>query len=436
MNILLVQPRSTDLEVIYPVGLAHVAAVLKARGHTVAGADLAFAPLPALEASLAGAGPAWVAVWGDFHGENRFRDVLRWLRAHTGAPIVVGGPYPSVCHEDLLSEGLIDVALLGEAEPTAADLARALADDDALTSVPGIAWRDGQGETRLSAPRPPLASLDELPPADREVFPLAPYYGMLNRRRRYTALWTSRGCDHRCGHCAVPRACGHWRARSAKAVVEEISRLAIDHGIREVHVEDDDFLADRDRALEIARRLSAARFDVIWQAANGVRADELDEELLTAMAESGCYRIEIGLESLDPAVAERLGRPFDPDRLARIVRLARRLGIEPGGYFILGLPGESLNSTARMAERARKLGLVLASFSLYRPVPGSPLYETADGRVAAADRPDVRALAASAARQFYLRPRTVPLALRYVRCLPRAVKAFARYRGLRRRERT
>ena len=39
-------------------------------------------------------------------------------------------------------------------------------------------------------------------------------------------------------------------------------------------------------------------------------------------------------------------------------------------------------------------------------------------------------VAAWAARKFYLRLRTVPLALRYIRCMPRALAALARYRRL------
>lgn len=447
MNILLVQPRFLDYEVTYPLGLAHVGAVLTRAGHRVVGLDLAFASLSELEALLSRERPGWVGVSVIFGAHEAAHGLLAWLKSRAVAPIVVGGPYATTCFEELLSEGLADVCVLGEGERTAVDLTRALEGGRPLDGVPGLAFRDGAGSVRRTDPRPPIDDLDRLPFPDRRLFPLLRYHAMLTRRSRHAAVVTSRGCPHHCAYCPVDRLWGPWRGRSPENVIAEIHQLATRRGIREFHVEDSNFLADRARALAITRLLARERLGVVWQIANGVRPGDVDEDLLGALAEGGCYRIEFGIETLNPDVAAAIGRPIEVPHLRRIIRAARSVGIETGGYFILGLPGETAESARDTVQGAVDLGLDLAAFSLFRPVPGSRFHETltrksgGKSRDSIGDRPghtpgsspgmpspDFRALARTAARRFYLRPAAVPFALRYLRYLPQALQALARYR--------
>jgi len=152
-------------------------------------------------------------------------------------------------------------------------------------------------------------------------------------------------------------------------VVEEWMGLVSNHGIRSIHVEDDNFLCDKARVVELCRLLILEGSPVAWELVNGVRVDQVDTALLQQMAQAGCSRIVYSFEHIqtdhNPAIGCTLKQAKDA------ITWAQSANMRVGGYFIVGLPGESLSSTLLSIRYALNLGLDDANWVPFYESPGS-----------------------------------------------------------------
>ena len=116
----------------------------------------------------------------------------------------------------------------------------------------------------------------------------------------YTTLITSRGCERACAFCPSPYLWpGRFRARSPQNVIEEMRRLHRDHGVRDMHIEDDYFLTDRARVEALCEALlaeGASGAPWIFEILNGVKPEDLDAPLLRLLHRAGCRRITLSVE--------------------------------------------------------------------------------------------------------------------------------------------
>ena len=110
-------------------------------------------------------------------------------------------------------------------------------------------------------------------------------------------LMTSRGCPYHCAFCLWPQNMyGHkQRFRSLDNVFAEIRLLVGRYGVRELNIDDGTFTTRRQRVIEFCQRLKKERFKLVWTC-NG-RVDNLDDEMLGEMKQSGCKMIRLGVES-------------------------------------------------------------------------------------------------------------------------------------------
>jgi radical SAM superfamily enzyme YgiQ (UPF0313 family) len=194
---------------------------------------------------------------------------------------------------------------------------------------------------------------------------------------------TTRGCPCRCTFCAGFRITGRKvRHRPLSQVWEEIELLVGKYGVREIHIEDDNFTFDRDYAVSFCEEAVRRRLPVLYSTPNGVRLDTLDDELVGLMKAAGWYVVHCGIESGSDRVL-RLSRKGTTTALVKDrIDLLRRHGLMVAGYFILGLPGETEEDMRMTIDFARTSGLHWAHFAAFLPIPGS---EAGDAWLAAHD---------------------------------------------------
>ncbi|MEW6047175.1 MAG: B12-binding domain-containing radical SAM protein [Bacillota bacterium] len=395
------------------MGLAHVAAALRHAGHRVWGCDLAFEGrlLPQLVGDIR---PELVGITVRCDTLGQLPAAVQTVQAayrSSGARLrllVLGGPGistsgPAIA-QVLRPTGVPTAAVIGEGETPIVELARALS-SHAPDLPPGAVTLD---EPPPLWPQPRIEEdLSLLPPADYTLFPVTRYNrrGTLSLCYPYAPMVTSRGCVHDCPFCAAPRLSGgKWRPLPPLSVVREMERLRR-LGILDIHIEDDDFLHDAARVEEICARLRARGLDLVWECMNGVRPDHLTSRLVRALANGGCVSVTLGIETLNPAAAGVLGRAADEPHLKQIVAELRSAGLVVGGYFMLGLPGESLEDACHTVATALRLGLDLAQFSIFQPVPGSAWEGTK--RADPMQLAQLCSLRRRAYLRFYLRPQVL-----------------------------
>jgi radical SAM superfamily enzyme YgiQ (UPF0313 family) len=102
--------------------------------------------------------------------------------------------------------------------------------------------------------------------------------------------------------------------------------------------------------------------------------DFVDEELLRVMGRSGCWMISWGIESGSPEILKRVRKGIDHQRVIDALGWSKAAGIRNWGYFILGLPGETLETIDQTIAFAKNLPLDLALFHIAVPYPGTPFW--------------------------------------------------------------
>ena len=188
----------------------------------------------------------------------------------------------------------------------------------------------------------------------------------------FTFIVTSRGCPAGCTYCIKHVSYGPtMRLRSPKKLVEEIA-LLVKLGVSNIHMYADLFTVNRDQVVGLCQELIASGLKVKWTCNS--RVDFVDQEMLDLMAKAGCYYIAWGLESGNKELLAHARKGVDPERAKQSLAWAKKAGIANWGYFIIGLPGETVDTIKQTVAFAKALPLDIALFHIAAPYPGTPFF--------------------------------------------------------------
>jgi len=248
----------------------------------------------------------------------------------------------------------------------------AIGDDGVLDmhEIKGLAWRQGD-EIVINMPRPFIQDLDDLPIPLHELLPLQKYR-MPMIKGPFTFMVTGRGCPAGCTYCIkhVSYQFGA-RLRSPKLILEEMWKLK-ELGINNIHMYADLFTVSRDQVMDLCERMIAEKINIRWT--SNSRVDYVDEEMLRMMGKAGNYLISWGIESGNEQILKHAHKGAYPDKAERALRWAKAAGIKNWGYFIIGLPGETVETIRQTIDFAKRLPLDIALFHVAAPYPGTPFF--------------------------------------------------------------
>ncbi len=106
-----------------------------------------------------------------------------------------------------------------------------------------------------------------------------------------------------------------------------------------------------------------------------VRADHIDRDLLLMMKKAGCWMISLGIESGDPDLLAQHRQNVDLDMMREKIHMIKQAGIRTKGLFMVGLPGETVESIRKSIRFYRSLPIDEINVAKFTPFPGTPLYE-------------------------------------------------------------
>ncbi|HPG68754.1 MAG TPA: PssD/Cps14F family polysaccharide biosynthesis glycosyltransferase [Candidatus Hydrogenedentes bacterium] len=303
-------------------------------------------------------------------------DIARRLRAHHPAPILVaGGPHATVLPEDLLVAEAFDYVVRGEGEQTIIELIEARLANAGIEAVAGLSYR-GEGGITHNAARTLMERIGELPHPDWSLFPTKQYSSLVRRNSHCLPIATSRGCPFACSFCYKGISGTRVRLRTPEDVVDEWAMLVERYGVHEIAVIDDAFTINPARVLKICALLVERGLNKTpWSTTNGIRVDNVTDELMVAMRGAGCYRVYFGIESGVQSVVDRLGKRITLEQVRAAVRAAKAAGLEVGGYFMFGNLGESAADMDATIRFAMALGIDYAQFTIATPYPGTRMFE-------------------------------------------------------------
>ncbi len=361
-----------------PLGTLYVAAAILQAGHQVKFLNGAFMTHEDIVRKIAQYAPDFVGVYSTAFGWKAAMQTAADIKALLKSTfITVGGPYPIALQEQCLADcKWIDAVVTGEGEITVVEMLDRLSQGRGLTGVQGVAFREGKKTIKARA-RAPIADLDAIPFPARELLddkekyipPPATY-----KRKPVAVVMTSRGCSRRCIFCFQidtyrNNGC---RYRSIDNVMQEIE-LCLKQGYREIKFIDDTFVADYNRAMQIARVIKARKLDFTWFASACV--NQVDQPLLAVFKEAGCWAMLFGAESGVQKNLNRIKKGITLQQIRDAVQAAKAVGITVFTPFVFGIPGETFEEGLKTIEFACELAPDVANFHALTPFPGTELYD-------------------------------------------------------------
>jgi hopanoid biosynthesis associated radical SAM protein HpnJ len=252
-----------------------------------------------------------------------------------------------------------------------------IAEGRPLSEVTGITYRNEDGSFVRTPPRALIHDLDALPSVldvyQRDL--RIPNYFIGYLLHPYISLYTGRGCPAQCTFCLWPQTIGGhtYRTRSAENVYEEMARAKqMFPDVKEFFFDDDTFTANRPRTEELAPMLG--RLGITWSCNS--RAN-VPYETLKIMRDNGLRLLLVGFESGNDRILRNIKKGVTVERAVRFMKDCKKLGIVVHGTFILGLPGETMETIHETIEFARAIDPHTIQVSLAAPYPGTELYEQA-----------------------------------------------------------
>lgn len=182
-------------------------------------------------------------------------------------------------------------------------------------------------------------------------------------------MFSSKGCPYACIYCDVQQKT--FNMKSAGRCVEEFKEL-ISLGASSIHILDDAFNVNRARVREISRAIIQENIEIDWSARGTV---EVREEVIADLADAGCRRLHVGIESLDDNILATFKKSSRYKHIELFCKLCSKYGIDILGYFIIGAPGETQAYRESLPGRIRDLGIKLPYFNLLSPLAETPYYE-------------------------------------------------------------
>ncbi len=259
-----------------------------------------------------------------------------------------------------------------------------IAEGRPLREVDGITWRDADGSFVRNKDRAQIEDMDVLPmvsPIYKRDLDLSKYYGGY-QRHPYISFYTGRGCKSRCTFCLWPQTIsGHrYRHRSVPKVIEEVKYILKEMPeVKEIFFDDDTLADAHDFVVELSGELAKLGFGkpgfpVTW----GCNAKaNVPYNVLKAMKEGGCRVLLVGYESGNQQILHNIKKGLLVKVARQFTKDAHSLGLTIHGTFILGLPGETLETIEETIRYAIELNPHTIQVSLAAPYPGTFLYKQA-----------------------------------------------------------
>jgi radical SAM superfamily enzyme YgiQ (UPF0313 family) len=276
-------------------------------------------------------------------------EMARLIKERMDVPIIFGGIHPTLVPERVIQDPAVDMVCVGEGEYPVLELADSLASGRIDTTIRNIWFKSAGGVVRNPL-RALITDLDALPMADKDL-----YYAASPHFSKSYYIAAGRGCPYECSYCSSaylntlheglgPRL----RQRSVAGVIRELTQAKERYPLAPVIFLDDCFGADPVWLKEFSK---AYRDNVGTEFHCSMFPTHVTEEKLRWLKEAGCREIEIGVQSWDEEVREKVfHRHVSNEAMLGAMRLIKKSGINLVVGDILGYHGQKDEHILKAAE--------------------------------------------------------------------------------------
>lgn len=406
VKVLLINPQqtyrkgSTNFSTYFPIGLMHLAAMVKDICHVEIFDCLESdfetrednvvtygAPPEEIRKVITEKKPDIGGISVPFTAQYRNAELVAIICKEVNPKIITifGGPDPSVRFKSILENQYCDYCVIGEGEQTFYELIKNFSSALSFENIKGLAYK--RNGIIHYEPRPFNTNLDALPFPAFDLVDMSRYlhnkYLYRNRSKickNSISIITSRGCPYNCVFCSVKLHMGQkYRGHSPKYVIELLRFCKDKYGITNFHFEDDNLSFDKQRFETILDCIIKEDLGIQWDTPNGVRVDSLNYKILKKMKQSGCKQITLAIESGNQRVLnEVIRRKTNLEYMINIVKYCKELKISAYAFYVIGFPGETINEmrdTTNLAIKLHKEYDLFPFLMVATPLYGTELYE-------------------------------------------------------------
>lgn len=292
--------------------------------------------------------------------------------------IILGGAHATALPaETILGVNQADYVCVGEGERTIVEVADFLSNGGEITAINGLAYRNNKGETVFNQQRDFESELDNFPPPARHLLPMEKYRLTASRVKNNgycPTLIIARGCPFNCAFCSHPFG-RSFRHHSVTRIIYELEYLIEEFQISQANFEADTLTLDKVFLLSLCQEIIQRGINKKIQWTCESRIDTVDEKLLEMMKKAGCWQISYGIESGVQRLLDLINKGVTLNQIEKTVILTKKIGITVRGFFILGLPTETIKESWQTINFAKKLDPFWAQFTVAIPYPGTPLFD-------------------------------------------------------------
>jgi len=385
LNYLLIMPRfitNSDLGYFFPVGLPYVSSSMKKAGLAVHTLNLNHCQggiYDILQKTLTDNNVDVLLTGGLSPHYSIIRDIIENAKKISPSLIIVvgGGIISSDPETAMTALEYVDFGVIGEGEVTCCELAHTLENGTEMSQVDGVIYKNSEEIYTITKHRKEIEDIDSIPWPDYEGFEFEkavhgnPSTNGLNLNGVLHMI-LSRSCPFNCTFCF--RTVGKkYRQRSLDNFFAELDFLLQKYPVKYLSFIDDLLANDESRIKDFCIRIRD--YKINWEAC--FRVDNVNEEILHLLKDSGCNFMTFGLESADNRILKSMKKAITVKNIEETLKLVYENSIHFMGAFIFGDKEETVETatnTITWWQEHPEYPIVLSRIISY---PGTYLYKYA-----------------------------------------------------------
>lgn len=179
----------------------------------------------------------------------------------------------------------------------------------------------------------------------------------INYNNKALPVMASRGCPYQCDFCS---SCLTWgiivKYREPREVVDEIKSNIELYDISDVHFYDDNFMLDRKWLIEFLEIVESDKVKFNWICLSRPEIIYNNRDLLSRMKQNGCMGFELGFETLDADLYEKMNKKNDATAFQRAyLEICKNKFAMAEILLMLFYDGETFSTIYNTYEYIRKM---------------------------------------------------------------------------------
>ncbi|MBU2540756.1 MAG: B12-binding domain-containing radical SAM protein [Candidatus Omnitrophica bacterium] len=298
-------------------------------------------------------------------------------------PIVWGGVHPTLFPKETSLDGSVDIVVHGRGEAPLFTICEQLMTKGRIAGdIPGTCVKG-----KFNAPEKNIEMID-YPYLDYELLDLKRYLGpfphfLSDKPNRALNIISARGCPWRCAFCINKATDNQWTPLGHERYLDELSINIKRYNLDAYRVIDEDFFFSKGRASEIITGLKKREITKEWGTnikASYFRDDYISLDFAKNLKSTGCKFFNIGAESGNQRILDLITKDITVEQIIHSAEVCSQADIIPIYSWMIGIPTQSKKEIFDTIEIMIQISRICPpaihySFSIFRPYPGSGLYD-------------------------------------------------------------